>query len=67
MTPFEQWSEEMQALLNWHGIDPARVTREELWRAFRRGDSAIEAAKLAANIARREQEVWAFARSWRRE
>jgi hypothetical protein len=59
MTPFERWSEDMRALLIWHGIDPARVTREELWRAFRRGDSAIEAAKLAANVARQEQEAWA--------
>lgn len=58
MTPFERWSEDMRALLIWHGIDPARVTREELWRAFRRGDSAIEAAKLAANVARQEQEAW---------
>ncbi len=30
---------------------------EELWRAFQRGDPAIEAAKLAANFARREQEA----------
>jgi hypothetical protein len=58
MTPFERWSEDMRALLIWHGVDPARVTREELWRAFRRGDSAIEAAKLAANVARQEQEAW---------
>ena len=57
MTPFERWAEEMRALLSWHGIDPARVTREELWRAFQRGDPAIEAAKLAANFARREQEA----------
>jgi hypothetical protein len=62
MTPFERWSEEMQALLIWHGIDAARVTREELWRAFRRGDSAIEAAKLAANVVRQEQEAWAAQR-----
>jgi hypothetical protein len=58
MTPFERWSEDMRALLIWHGIDPARVTWEELWRAFRRGNSAIEAAKLAANVARQEQEAW---------
>jgi hypothetical protein len=62
MTIFEPWSEDVRVLLIWHGIDPARVTREELWRAFRRGDSAIEAAKLAANVARQEEEAWAAQR-----
>ncbi len=57
MTPFERWSQEVQALLAWHGIDPARVASEDLWRMFSRGDSAIEAARLTANGARQEQEA----------
>jgi hypothetical protein len=57
MTSFERWCEEMQALLVWHGIDPARVAREDLWHMFRRGDPVVEAARLAANVARREQEA----------
>ena len=59
MMPFEQWCEDAQALLAWHGIDPARIARVELWRMYRRGDSAIEAARLTANMARQEQEAWA--------
>ena len=69
MTPFDGWYEEMQALLVWHGIDPARVTREDLWHMFRRGDAAIEAARLIANVARREQEAWVAQRTltrWRK-
>ena len=53
------WCEDAQALLAWHGIDPARIAREDLWRMYRRGDSAIEAARLTANMARQEQEAWA--------
>jgi hypothetical protein len=53
----------MQALLIWHGIDPAKVAREDLWHMFRRGDAAIEAARLIANVARREQEVWVAQRT----
>lgn len=58
MTPFDGWYEEIKALLIWHGIDPAKVAREDLWHMFRRGDLAIEAARLIANAARREQEAW---------
>ena len=54
MKPFERWREETQALLVWHGIDPARVAREDLRRMFRRSDAAIEAARLTANVARQE-------------
>jgi hypothetical protein len=57
MTPFERRYEEMQALLVWHGIDPANVAREDLWHMFTRGDAAIEAARLIANVARREREA----------
>jgi hypothetical protein len=59
MMPFEQWCEDAQALLAWHGIDPSRIAREDLWRMYRRGDPAIEAARLTANMARQEQEAWA--------
>jgi ATP-dependent DNA ligase len=40
--------------LVWQGIDPAKVAREDLWHMFRRGDAVIEAARLTANVARRE-------------
>jgi hypothetical protein len=63
MTPFDRWYEEMQALLIWHGIDPAKVAREDLWHMFRRGDAAIEAARFIANGARREQEAWVAQRT----
>jgi hypothetical protein len=55
MTPFERWSEDVQALLAWHGINPSTVTSVDMWRMHRRGDSAIEAARLTANLVRREQ------------
>jgi hypothetical protein len=30
MMPFEQWCEDAQALLAWHGIDPAKIARKDL-------------------------------------
>jgi hypothetical protein len=57
MTPFERWSQDVQALLAWHGINPSTVTRVDMWTMHRRGDSAIEAARLTANLARKEQEM----------
>jgi hypothetical protein len=33
VTPFEKFSEEVRAWLNWYGIDSAKLTREDLWRA----------------------------------
>jgi hypothetical protein len=63
MTPFDRWYEEIQALLVWHGIDPTKVARENLWHMFRRGDPAIEAARLIANMARREHEAWVAQRT----
>jgi hypothetical protein len=57
MTPFERWSQDVQALLAWHGVNPIIVTRLDMWRMHRRGDSAIEAARLTANLARKEQEM----------
>jgi hypothetical protein len=59
MMPFEQWCEDAQALLSWHGIDSTRISRQDLWRMYRRGGSAIEAARFTANVARQEQEAWA--------
>jgi hypothetical protein len=56
MIPFERWSYDVEILLVWHGLDPSAVSREDMWRMHQRGDSAIEAARLTANIARQVQE-----------
>jgi predicted transcriptional regulator len=57
MIPFERWSQDVQALLVWHGLNPSLVSREDMWRMYQRGDSAIEVARLTANIARQVQEM----------
>jgi hypothetical protein len=34
VTPFEKFSEEVRAWLNWYGMDSAKLPREDLWRAY---------------------------------
>jgi hypothetical protein len=40
-----------------HGLDPSSVSKEDAWRAYKRGDRASELVELHLKLAHQEQEM----------
>jgi hypothetical protein len=57
MTEFERFCEQVHAAMRLHGLDPARLTREDVWRSYKRGDHALELVQLHLNLQAQEAEM----------
>jgi hypothetical protein len=57
VTEFEKFCEQVHAAMRLHGLDAGKLSLEDLWRSYRRGDDPHFLAELTSNLMRQEAEM----------